>query len=140
MLSLSLHFTTRTSKSLCFFFRSMLHFSFFSVPTLQQEHVKISFASCLFCFHLLCVCVFKVCCPFIFLRCMFCTWVCIAFQERENVGRVIIFSAPLPKQLKTGEVIRKRKTSQTFFPLDEQKKRKRGRFISLVENVYIRER
>lgn len=99
----------------------------------NKEHVQI-----LFCFDHMCFFFFKQCWPAI-LRDVCFAHVCIAVQEREDVGRVIIFSSPLHEAAKEGEKTlmsrkkRKREKKNTFpakeggFPgkkkIDEQKKR-----------------
>ena len=93
----------------------------------NKEHVQI-----LFCFDHMCFFFFKQCWPAI-LRDVCFAHVCIAVQEREDVGRVIIFSSPLHEAAKEGE--------KTLMSRKKEKKgkkehisSKRGRFSGKEKN------
>ena len=80
----------------------------------NKEHVQI-----LFCFDHMCFFFFEQCWPAI-LRDVCFAHVCIAVQEREDVGRVIIFSSPLHEAAKEGE--------KTLMSRKKRKREKRTHF------------
>ena len=93
----------------------------------NKEHVQI-----LFCFDHMCFFFFEQCWPAI-LRDVCFAHVCIAVQERENVGRVIIFSSPLHEAAKEAEktlMSRKKGKKRTHFQQKREVFRERKKLMS----------